>query len=163
MPLRETMIHDVDIRPVPEQFVAVARGPGATADIWPRIRAVQRAIGDAGLAVAGPPMARFWDWDAGLGRGDFDAAIPLAPAPDGSAPDAVAEYRVDFIPHHHALTATLQGPLSGIATVYLALDEAAGALGYTLAGPRSEVYVIGPDEVDDQQEYVTEVRFPYAR
>jgi effector-binding domain-containing protein len=67
------------------------------------------------------------------------------------------------MPAHYALVTTHKGPYEEIGAGYAALTEELNALGYGVAGPASEVYLVGSDSGAAPAAYVTEVRLPVAR
>jgi effector-binding domain-containing protein len=52
------------------------------------------------------------------------------------------------------------GPYHEIAEAYQALELWAKEQGYAYTGPPREVYLVGPDQVDDDADLRTEVMFP---
>jgi len=154
---------DVDVVLVPEQAVISLRGPTALAEIGRQMRRLRQLAGLAGLTPAGPMTARFYA-DGGDGaHADYDVCLPVKPRPDGSVPDAIEEARGALLPPHHALRAVHTGPHDSLQDAWRAVREAAGARGYTQAGPVTEVYMRGREAGVPPEEYVTEVRLPCAR
>jgi effector-binding domain-containing protein len=162
-PRRETR-YTVEIVAVPTQAVAVLRGRGPLAEIGGRMRRLREAVARAGLTPAGPMMARFYD-DTGLEAESsaYDVCLPVEPLPDGSVPDVIGEARGELLPLHHVLQATHVGPHDAMEGAWRAVREALGALGYTAAGPMTEVYERGRESGAAPAGFVTLVRLPYAR
>jgi effector-binding domain-containing protein len=157
------MMYDVDVVAVPEQAMVSLRGPTALAQIGGQMRRLRELVSQAGLTPAGPMTARFYG-DGGDGlQAEYDVCLPVEPRPDGSVPDAIEEARGALLPLHHVLRAVHTGPHDSLQDAWRAVREAAGALGYTQAGPVTEVYVRGREAGVAPGDYITEVRLPYAR
>ncbi len=168
------MVYDVDVVAVAEQAVIVLRGPASRDDIERGAKRLMTLAAEAGLAAAGPPMARFAGRDPDDASADCDVCLPVQPSADDAVPDRVAEATGEWIPLHHALQAIHTGSRSDAGDAWRALFEACEALGYTPAGPLTEVYLEGEADtgdgagvpgtlVPDAREPVTYVRLPYAR
>jgi effector-binding domain-containing protein len=157
------LIYDVDIVAVPEQAVVCLRRRGPLSEIGARMRRLRALVQHAGLAPAGPLMARFYDDDVARPDLDYDVCLPVLPREDGSVPDVVSEARGEWIPRHHALQAVHTGPYDTMQDAWCAVDEARAALGYTASGPLTEVFITGRESAADPAGLVTEVRLPYAR
>lgn len=158
------MIYDVDVVAVPEQAVVSLRGRQPLSEIGRRMRRLRELVAQAGLTPAGPMSARFYD-DAtpGAPEVDYDVCLPVRPASDGSVPDDVGEARGELVPSHFVLQAVHVGPHEAMDDAWRAVREALAALGYSAAGPMTEVYSKGPESGADPAGYVTEIRLPYAR
>jgi effector-binding domain-containing protein len=159
--------YDVDIVSVPAQPIVSLRRRGPLADIGSAMRRLRELVAEAGLETSGPMMARFYD-DAAPGRdagfdADYDVAISVRPRPDGSVPDTVAEARGEWIPLHHVLEAVHRGPHDRMDDAWAAVREACAAVGYSPAGPVTEVYEITRADGVPPEQYLTRVRLPYAR
>jgi effector-binding domain-containing protein len=157
------VIYDVDVVAVPEQAVISTRERGPLTDMGRRIRRLRALVAQAGLTPAGPPMARFYEGDFTSPTLDYDVALPVELRADGSVPDELGEAHGELIPLHHVLQAVHTGPHDAMEDAWRAVQEAREALGYTPAGPMTEVYVRGRGDGAEPAHFVTEVRLPYAR
>lgn len=163
------MIYDVDVVAVAEQAVIVLPGPASRDEIERRARRLEAIATEAGLTPAGPVMARFAGSEPDDASLDCDVCLPVRPSADGAVPDQVAEATGEWVPLHHALQAVHTGPRRAVGDAWRAVFEACDALGYTPAGPLTEVYVAGGGTTSDgaaapgAPEPVTRVRLPYAR
>jgi effector-binding domain-containing protein len=155
--------HEIDVEPIPEQVVVCLGGRGPIAELRERGRRVAAVLAAAGVAPAGPLMARYPQTDYDPADLEFEVGLPIAPRPDGSVPDRVGDLPVVLIPAHHAMVARHRGPLTGLAAAHRAIAAALDDVGYRRAGPVSEVYLAGPEQGLPPSEYLTEVRYPYAR
>lgn len=157
------MLYDVDIVAVPAQAVLAIRARGPLSDIGRRMRRLRELVAQAGLAPGGPMTARFYEDDIAAATLDYDVCLPVSPGADGSVPDAVDEARGAWTPLHHVLEAVHTGPHDRIQDAWRAVREACEALGYTPAGPMTEVYVTDRGSGAQMDDYVTLIRLPYAR
>jgi effector-binding domain-containing protein len=157
------MIYDVDIARVPEQGLLALRARGPITEIGSRMARLRALAAQEGLDPAGPLMGRFYGEDVAAPDLDFEVCLPVAPRPDGSIPDAVAEARGELVPAHHVLTTTHVGRRDELDDAVKALREALEALGYRACGPLTEVYVTTRASTPDPADDVTELRLPYAR
>jgi effector-binding domain-containing protein len=157
------MVYDVDIAGVPARPVVSLRRRGPLADIGASMQRLRALLREAGLETAGPMMARFYA-DAAPGEdADYDVAISVLPRPDGSVPDVVGEARGTWLPLHHVLEAVHRGPHDQMQDAWRAVRQACDALGYTPAGPVTEVYEVTRADGVPPEQYVTRVQLPYAR
>jgi len=157
------MLYDVDIASVPARPVISLRRRGPLADIGASMRRLRELLTEAGLEATGPMMARFYA-DAAPGQdADYDVAIAVLPTADGSVPDTVGEARGEWLPLHHVLEAVHRGPHDQMDDAWAALREACAAIGYTPAGPVTEVYEVTRADGVPPEQYVTRVQLPYAR
>jgi effector-binding domain-containing protein len=155
--------YDVDIVSVPARPVISLRRRGPLVEIGASMRRLRDLVSGAGLETAGPMMARFYADVAPGGDTDYDVALPVLPAADGSVPDAVGEARGEWLPLHHVLEAVHRGPHDQMDDAWAAVREACGALGYAPAGPVTEVYEVTRADGVPPEQYVTRVQLPYAR
>jgi len=155
--------YEIDIEALPEQVVVCLGGRGPIAELRERGRRLAAALAAAGVAPAGPLMARYPESGYDPADVEYEVCLPIAARPDGSVPDRVAGLPTALIPAHHAMVARHRGPRTGLAAAHRAIAAALDDLGYRRAGPVSEVYLAGPDQGVPASEYLTEVRYPYAR
>jgi len=157
------VIYDVDIVAVPAQAVMSLRARGPMSDIGRRMSRLRELVAQAGLEPAGAMTARFYENVTQGVDTDYDVALAVLPRADGSVPDTVAEARGEWLPLHHALEAVHRGPHDAMDDAWKAVQEACEALGYTPAGPVSEVYEVTRSDGVPPRDYVTRIRLPYAR
>jgi effector-binding domain-containing protein len=156
-------VYDVDIVGIPAQPVVSLRSRGPLSEIGDAMRRLRDLLADARLEAAGPMMARFYG-EAATGQGaDYDVAVVVRPRDDGSVPDRVGEAHGEWLPMHHVLEAVHRGPHDAMGDAWAAVREACTALGYTPAGPVTEVYEVTRTDGAPPERYVTRVRLPYAR
>jgi effector-binding domain-containing protein len=155
--------YEVEIAPVAEQVFVCLGGRGPIAELRTRAARLGAALAAAGVVPTGPLMARYPDAAYDPADVDYEVCLPIAPRADGSAPDRVAGLPTALIPAHHVMLARHRGPWSGLAAAHRAIAAALDDVGYRRAGPVSEVYLMGPDQGVAPSEYLTEVRYPYAR
>ena len=156
------MIYDVDVVSVPARPMVSLRRAGPLSGIGEAMRSLRALLAEAGLEADGPMCARFYS-ACGAEDAEYDVALPVVPRPDGSVPDSVGEARGEWVPLHHALEAVHRGPHDQMEDAWAAVREACAALGYTPAGPVTEVYEVSRADGVPPEEYVTRVRLPYAR
>ena len=145
---------------IPEQTIAYLAVHGSVRKTQEPFARLFAGLAEAGLSPAGPPMARF---DLGLSDpddADYEVAVPIALGPHGTLPDNAEHVRSGTLPAHYALVITHQGPYEEIGAGYTALAEELDGLGHAVAGPASEVYLVGSDSGASPADYVTEVRVP---
>ncbi|HJW76687.1 MAG TPA: GyrI-like domain-containing protein [Thermoleophilia bacterium] len=156
-------MYDVDMVMIPEEYVAYLHTTGPISGLRDLMTRLYAALDAAGVAPAGPPMARFFDAEFDPEKTEFEVCVPIAPGPDGSIPDAIGEAQTDLIPAHQAMVTAHRGPYSTAHLSYEALSEELNRFGYAVAGPATEVFLTGPESTSDPNEYVTEVRMPVTR
>jgi effector-binding domain-containing protein len=163
------VVYDVDVVAVAEQAVIALSGPASREEVDRLAHRLRGLATEAGLTPAGPAMARFAGRDPDDASPGCDVCLPVLPSADGVVPDRVAEARGEWVPLHHALEAVHAGPRDTVGDAWRAVFEACAALGYTPAGPLTEVYVTGDATRAGEAtgaggpEPVTRVRLPYAR
>jgi effector-binding domain-containing protein len=157
------MEYEVELTKIPEQIVACYGGRGPMRDLRERESRLTAALAGAGVTPEGPLMARFFDQDYDPADTNYEVCL-ARPADEGDAlPDRIADVRTAIIPAHHALLVRHQGPYSTLGDAHEALKRELDAVGYTLAGPVTEIFVVGPQEGREPADYLTELRYPIAR
>jgi effector-binding domain-containing protein len=157
------VIYDVDIVSVPAMPMVSLRRSGPVSGMGAAMRRLREILEDAGLEADGPMRARFYGDGSAEGDADYDVALPVVPRPDASVPDAVGEARGEWVPLHHVLEAVHRGRHDAMQDAWAAVREACAALGYTQAGPVTEVYEVTRGDGVQPEDYVTRIRLPYAR
>ncbi|HUK77724.1 MAG TPA: GyrI-like domain-containing protein [Thermoleophilia bacterium] len=145
---------------IPEQTIAYLAVHGSVRETQEPFARLFAALAEAGVSPAGPPMARF---DLNLSDpddADYEVAVPIALDPGTKLPDNAAHVRAGTLPAHYALVTVHEGPYEEIGAGYTALTEELDSLGYGVAGPASEVYLVGADSGVESADFVTEVRLP---
>jgi effector-binding domain-containing protein len=115
-------------------------------------------LASQGVQPAGPPCAIYHDQEFKERDADIEVAVPLAV-------DVPATHRITMreMPTVELATCIAAGPYENVGQAYEALMGWVEANGYRLAGPPREVYLRGPNETDDPNEYLTEVQFPISK
>ncbi len=156
-----TMPVTVEERTVPAvQVIALRRTVptySAEGELWAEL----------GQLVTGPqalPMSRFGAragatyYDTDFRDGDIDMAVWWEydgdDAPDGFQRLVVPEQRVAW--------ATLYGSYEGTGAVCQAIGDWVSHHGLTPSGPMFNLYLVGPGQDPDPQNWVTEINFPVA-
>jgi len=156
--------YEIEIEPVKEQVVACLGGRGPVSELHERAKRLAAVLAQAGVAWQGPLMARFFD--AGSydpEETDYEVCLAVTPDDHGWTPDRVGDLPTTLIPAHHAMVARHRGPYRTLGEAHAAIDRELEAVGYRLAGPVSEVFVEGPAAGRSPADYLTEVRYPFAR
>ncbi len=114
---------------------------------------VAAALREAGIAPAGPPLARYF----ARGPNDLEmtAGFPVAEPFLGAGVVQPGE-----LPAGRAAVATHIGPYEGLEVAWNALRERAGALGHALGDDPWEIYFIGPGSGVDEAAWRTELVWP---
>jgi AraC family transcriptional regulator len=144
-PPQETDMPAFDLRTVPEQPIAALRVRGPIAEIGTTMAAefprIFETVTKAGIAPAGPPMARYYDPDGAVV--EYELAIPLT-APfvgDGDIqPGTIGGGEVAHTVH--------VGPYDQLGRTWEALATWIGSQGKSIAAPGWEWYVDDPQETD---------------
>ncbi|WP_425804492.1 MerR family transcriptional regulator [Desulfitobacterium sp. Sab5] len=104
---------------------------------------------------AGPIMTIYHDPDFNPDHTDVEVCVPIRTS--SSIPDT----RV--IPGGTHACVIYQGPYSDIGTAYAALMDWIPNNGYMPIGAPFEIYLTGPNDVKDEQKFVTEICFPVKK
>jgi len=110
-----------------------------------------------GLALAGPPFARYPE--IGMGSMVMEAGFAIASPADGD-PEAGIEPLV--IPAGEAAVAIHRGPYDGLPQTFQAMESWVRAEGRSAGGPPMENYLTDPGEHPDPATWETEVVLPLA-
>ncbi|MBM3146398.1 MAG: GyrI-like domain-containing protein [Actinobacteria bacterium] len=157
------MSNAVEVIAIPAQAIAYLPAHGSVRRLDDPFADLMRGLVEAGLTPAGPPMARF-DLDLrDPDDADFEVAVPIELAADGSVPPGAGDIGTATLPAHYALVTIHEGSYQEIGAGYTALTEELNSLGYAVTGPASEVYLTGSADGVPPADYVTEVRVPIAR
>lgn len=157
------MSNAVEVIAIPAQAIAYLPAHGSVRRLDEPFATLMAGLQEAGIEPAGPPMARF---DLDLRHpddADFEVAVPIALAEDGSLPAGAGDIGTAVLPAHYALVTIHEGPYHEIGAGYTALTEELNSIGHAVTGPASEVYLTGSADGVPPSAYVTEVRVPIAR
>lgn len=128
-------------------------------DIADGMRELAQITQRAGLTASGVPTITFHQSLPTEEAIVVDFGVPVEPAPH-LGPSYGA--RVVVIPTTLVARTCHRGSYRDLGAAYQALREWMRASGYRPTGPPTEAYLIGPDEVSDPRQLITEVRFPVA-
>ncbi len=158
------MDDEIELTRIPEQVVACLGGRGPVAELGRRATCLAATLGRAGVVTEGPLMARFFDAaDYDPTDSDYEVCLAVAADEEGRVPDRIEDLRTVLIPAHHAMVVRHRGPYGTLGETHAALAAELDAVGYRLAGPITEVFLEGPAESRRSADYLTEVRYPFAR
>jgi effector-binding domain-containing protein len=112
-------------------------------------------LGEKGEFPAGPPLGIYYgeEWDES--DIEMELCVPVIRPMGGR--DRVNGRE---LPGGLVASTLHMGPYHEVAEAYQALDLWVKERGYGYAGPPREVYLVGPDQVDDEADLRTEVMFP---
>ena len=154
------MDYDIKTRKLAACDTAVLRVSSPPAEIAAALRSalpeVAECVSRQGVAIEGPPFARFFDYDDE--RADFEAGYPV------SAP-LRAEGRVEpgRLPGGRAAITLHRGAYEDLQGAHDALGEWVLAHDHDPAGPVWEVYVSGLEQHDDPSRRETKVVWPLRK
>lgn len=112
-----------------------------------------RRVIDNGLTITAPPMSLFHNEEFGEYGLDYEYAIPVK--------EQVTSTR-DFYPHL-CLKTVVHGSYSQLSSVYAKQMEWAKKNGYENCDALFEVYVNDPEQVQGEDELITEVYYPVKK
>jgi effector-binding domain-containing protein len=115
-------------------------------------------LNEMGEFPAGPPFCIYYgeEWDEK--DIDMEVCVPVLRLLDGG--ERVAGRR---LPGGEMASVLHMGPYHEIAESYQAIDLWAKEHGYGYAGPPREIYLVGPDQVEDEADLRTEIMFPIRK
>jgi len=158
------MDYEVEIERIPEQVCACLGGRGPVAELRARAARLDALLESAGAVTEGALMARFFDsGDYDPADTEFEVCRALAPDADGHTPDRVGELATVLIPAHHAMVVRHRGPYGELGAAHDAVAAELESVGYRRAGPVTEVFLEGPAPGRAAADYLTELRYPFAR
>ncbi|WP_084467209.1 GyrI-like domain-containing protein [Nocardia arthritidis] len=127
------------------------------ADISEGMREVTLIVQRAGLTASGAPTITFRDGMRADEAVTVEFGVPVEPAPK-LGPSFGAQ--VVVMPETLVARTCHRGSYSHLGAAYQALEQWMREAGYRAIGPSTEAYLIGPDEVSDPHQLLTEVRLP---
>jgi len=158
------MAYEVEIERIPEQVCACLGGRGPVAELRTRAARLDAVLQGAGVAAEGPLMAHFFDGgEYDPTDTDFEVCRALVPDAEGRTPDRVGELATELIPAHHAMVVRHRGPYGELGGAHDAVNAELESVGYRRAGPVTEVFLEGPAPGRAPADYLTELRYPFAR
>ena len=158
------MTYSISKQSVSEQTVLVQRkkasqGPEISQAIGEALGAVFAYAHQYGLAITGRPFARYLDVNPGSMT--FEPGVAIAPPADTVAePSDPAAVRVDTLPGGHAAVTMHRGPYDKLGEAYAALQKWIETEGLSAGGPPWEIYITDPTEVENPEDWETEVYWP---
>ncbi|MCL6613623.1 MAG: MerR family transcriptional regulator [Firmicutes bacterium] len=151
-------MYEVVLKKIPAQRVAAVRR------ILPNYGLIGGLFGELfgplmGRArFAGPPLGIYHDQEFKEENVDVEVAVPV----EGGVPsDAPAQIRE--LAGGEMACAVYQGPYERIGEAYNAVMAWLEPNGYHIAGPVREVYLRGPGDTQNPEEYVTEIQVPVEK
>ncbi|WP_094025057.1 GyrI-like domain-containing protein [Nocardia cerradoensis] len=159
----DAMDYRVDVCEVPPQ--ALLRLPRAIrtdrpgADITAGMRELFATVARSGLTASGPTAITYTDTERSAVATSVDFRVPVEPAAELSLASGA---EVLVTPGTTVARACHHGGYRDLGAAYRSLAEWVDRNAYRIIGPPTEVYLVGPDEVSDPRQLVTEVRLPVA-
>jgi DNA-binding transcriptional MerR regulator len=156
------MPYDVTVKEVPAQHAAMLRQRTGAAtisqDVSRGYAAIAAAVGQAGIAIAGPPYLVMTELVDDEMPGAIELGFPIvAPLPAAAGQGAVVGVE---LPGGLVASTVHHGPYDEEGPAYRAVEAWVQEHGHVPAGPPREVYLTSPAEVADPSQYVTEIQFP---
>lgn len=151
--------YDVVLKEIDPMTIASVRGTIPTyADVGMLYGKLFGYLGQNGIRPAGPPLAIYHDPEYREADVDAEAGVLIG----GDAP-AAGRITVHTLPGGHVATCIHRGGYDTIGQAYTALMVWIEGNGYEMAGPNREIYLHGPDDAAEPDDYVTEVQSPVAK
>lgn len=164
--LLESMMHEetpmtfeVHVRETQQQLAASICGRAAWAELGSFVGAALAEVfgvaGAQGVRFAGPPYAIYHSADTAEDEVDLEVGLPVVEPiePAGRVVPAT-------IPSGLVAVTVHAGRYEEVGPAYRALGEWVQEHGHETAGPPREVYVVGPDQVQDPGALRTEIVWP---
>ena len=109
-----------------------------------------------GIALAGPPYARYLDWGPGLGtlEGGFPVATHAGASPEG-------EVKADTLPGGWVAVTMHMGAYDKLSDAHAALQQWMESEKLISEGGPWEVYLTDPADYPDPKDWKTEVVWPF--
>ena len=152
---------DVAVKDLPVTYALVMRKRIGRDEIAATLASMLPAVfahaQQRGLALAGPPFARYPEF--AMGSMVMEAGFAVAVPADGD-PDAGIEALT--IPAGEAAVAIHRGPYDGLPATFQAVETWVRGEGRSPSGPPMEIYLTDPGEHPDPQTWETQVVLPVA-
>jgi effector-binding domain-containing protein len=153
------MTYEIHLRETQPQPAASIRGRAAWAELGPFISGAMMEIfgvaGGQGVRFAGPAFGIYHSPDSTEAEVDLEVGMPVA-EPVEPAGRVVAT----VIPGGLVAATVHCGRYEEVAPAYRALGEWVQEHGHETSGPPREVYLVGPDQVQDPGALRTEILWP---
>lgn len=150
---------EVVIKQVDKMKIAGVRDIVANySSVGPLYEELFAALGQHGIAPAGPVMGIYYDEEYKESDVDVETAVPVA---GGSLPPGRVVIRE--LPGTEVASLVRTGPYDNFTPAYQALMAWIEANGYQIIGPNREIYLRGPEAGVAPAEFVTEIQFPVAK
>jgi effector-binding domain-containing protein len=159
--LREepAMEYEVHLRETVPQPAACIQGRAAWSELGPFISAalteILGAAGGQGVRFAGPPYGIYHSPDSTEAEVNLEIGIPVA-----EQIEPAGRVVATLIPGGLVAATVHCGPYEDVAPAYRALGEWVQEHGHETAGPPREIYLVGPDQVEDPGALRTEIVWP---
>jgi len=153
------MSYEIHLRETKAQPAAAVRGRAAWADLGSFVAGALMEVfavaGSQGVRFAGPAYGAYHNADSTEAEVDLEVGLPVA-----DAIEPVGRVVASLIPGGLVATTVHCGRYEDIAPAYRALGEWVQDHGHENAGPPREIYLVGPDQVQDPGALRTEIVWP---
>jgi len=153
------MAYEVHLRETTPQPTAAIRGRAAWSELGPFVGAalmeVARTAGDQGVRFAGPAYAIYHSAGSTEAKVDLEVGMPVA-----EPIDPVGRVALSTIPGGVVATTVHRGRYEDVGSAYRALGEWIQKHGHETVGPPREIYLVGPEQVQDPGAFRTEITWP---
>lgn len=148
--------YEVIIKDVPEMIVAGIRRVVPTfADVGPLFMEMMPFFEQHKALASGPCFSRCFDKEYKEHDVDLEALMPLTQEVPGSG--NVKVYRLEG---ETMAAAIHSGPYEKLFSAYESLMKWMEENGYELCAPNRELYIVGYDQTQDPEKFVTEIQIP---
>lgn len=117
--------------------------------------ALSVAATKAGVVATGPMTTLTYAWDTQRGWGDAAVALPVA------AGTQLPPYVTITLPASKAIALELKGTYDALSAMHVSLDQELQRRGLKAIYPSIEEYTVGPLQVQDPNDFVTRIIYPY--
>lgn len=117
--------------------------------------ALSVAATKAGVVATGPMTTLTYAWDTQRGWGDAAVALPVA------AGTQLPPYVTITLPASKAIALELKGTYDALSAMHVSLDQELQRRGLKATYPSIEEYTVGPLQVQDPNDFVTRIIYPY--
>lgn len=151
---------DVDAQPVLVEQRRVSQGPEISQAIGEVLGNVFAYAQQHGIALTGQPFTRYPE--IGPGRMTIEPGMRVASGDAPSSEGGDDGVRADTLPGGAIACTIHRGPYDKLHEAYAALEKWIEGEGLKPAGAPWEIYITDPTEVEDPEEWQTEVCWPVA-
>ena len=153
------MSYEIHLREIKPQSAASVRGHAAWADLGSFVSSAMMDVlavaGSQGVRFAGPAYAMYHSADSTEAEVDLEVGLPVA-----EAIEPAGRVVASLIPGGLVATTVHCGRYEDVAPAYRALGEWVQDHGHETAGPPREIYLVGPEQVQEQGALRTEIVWP---